>query len=453
MKFVFVWRAIVFVVAILAAAGHTWAQPAPVPRSTWTLDDVIATAIAQHPLVEAAGARLDAARGVRQTAATLPNPIATYWVEHGTVGQTLSGNDVLGGDLVRETQTYFTVPLDPLFQRAPRIRRADEEIKSAEANIKTARRQVALDAARIFFRVALAQVAVEAAQQNRGGLDRLVSYNQARVSQGTVPELDLIRARVELDRAATNVTLAEVDLVRSRAELWAFLGFPSPAPNTFTVTLPGARTAAGLLALADYVARAREQRPEIVSARARVAAAAADIEYQRRLAVRQLGATVGFKRSVGNNSFLGGVSIPIPLFDQNRGEVQRATGESLAAQKELAWSERSVAAEVQGAYDAAQQLSAQLSALQNAFVERAGEADRITLAAYQEGAATLLQVLDTTRALSETRLIYYRLLLAQQQSMVDLALAVGNEPSALGVLQASTSGPDPVAQRDSGVKR
>lgn len=453
MSFAFARRAMLFAVTAFAITGSGWAQSGSPPRLTWTLDDVIGTAIAQHPLVEAASARLDAAQGVRRTAGTLPNPIATYWVEHGTAsGPMLPLGQTLANDSVREMQTYFTLPLEPLFQRGPRVRHADEEIKVAEANIKTARRQVALDSANVFFRVALAQVSVEAAQQNRAGLEQLVSYNQVRVTHGTTAEVDLIRAQVELDRASTNVALAEVDLVRSRAELWAFLGFPGPAPNAFAVILPAAGTGAVLSALADYVAQARERRPEIVSARARVAAAAADVEYQRRLSVRQLGATFGFKRTAGINSLLGGISVPIPLFDQNRGEVQRATGESLAAQKELAWAERTVGAEVQGAYDSAQRLSAQVGTLRNSFVDRASEADRITIAAYQEGAATLLQVLDTARALSETRLAYYRLLLAQRQSVLDLALAVGNEPSVLGA-QPTSGGLTSVTQRDSGDQR
>ena len=39
-------------------------------------------AVAQHPLVEAARARVAAARGARLTARTLPNPVLTYWTEN-----------------------------------------------------------------------------------------------------------------------------------------------------------------------------------------------------------------------------------------------------------------------------------------------------------------------------------------------------------------------------------
>jgi len=50
------------------------------------------------------------------------------------------------------------------------------------------------------------------------------------------------------------------------------------------------------------------------------------------------------------------VSVPVPMFDRNRGEIQRTTNEAIATGKELVWAERRIEAEVQGAYDAAQQL-------------------------------------------------------------------------------------------------
>src|SRR5262249_39266361 len=149
------------------------------------------------------------------------------------------GSEAAGApSFTRETQTYFTVPLEPLFQRSPRVERTDQDVKAAEADVQVARRRVAVDAARLFFRVALAQAALAAAEQTRAGLEQLVTYNRARVSQGVSPEIDLMRAQVELDRTAANMTLSEVELNRSRAELGAFIGLPEGGAPTFAVVVP-----------------------------------------------------------------------------------------------------------------------------------------------------------------------------------------------------------------------
>lgn len=449
MSFTFLSRAGILAAALGATAASALAQPPPQPE--WTFAQVITTAVAQHPLVEAARVRVAAAEGGRITAGALPNPVMTYWVENAP----FPGQQRPFG-VSRETSTYVTLPLEPLFQRAPRMERATEEIRAAEAEVAAAHRQVALEAAAAFFRVALGQVAVEAAEENRVGLESLVAYNASRVREGATPEIDLIRAQVELDRAANNVVLAEVDVARSRADLWPFLSGDGRAPVAFRVTLPPAAAgdAIPLPTLTDLLSQAHAQRPELLSVRARVAVATAETAFQRRLAVRQLGATVGFKNVTGGNSaiagsntVIAGVSVPLPLFNRNRGDIQRASEEALAAQHELTWQERTVTAAVQGAYDVTQRLSAQVSRLQTSFLARADEGNRITLAAYQEGAATLLQVLDASRTLAEARLTYYRTLFAERQSVFDLALAAGRDPAAaLASLQTTRVVPSDLTQ-------
>lgn len=440
-------------VAALCATGAPAQTAAPQADSERTLEGVLTSALLQHPLLEAAQARVVAAQGGRITAGTFPNPVGTLWTENAS----LPGQRAEPG-INRETSTYFTLPLEPLFQRRPQVRAADERVKAAGADLTGARREVALDTAHAFYRVALAQVALEAAEENGRALEELVTFNRNRVSAGAIAEVDLLRVEVELDRATTNVGLARIDLVRSWAELRPFLGLSSPpmpalvagAPPTVPrVRVPEGPAAAPSMALSDLLARAREQRPEIVAARARVAAARAEVDYQRRLVLRDLGATLGFKQVNGDRTMIAGLTVPIPLFDRNRGAIQRTTNEAIATGKELAWAERRVEAEVLGAFEAAQQLGAQAGTRQRSMVDRATEARRITVAAYQEGATSLLQVLDAARTLAETRLTYYRTLLTQQQSTFDLALAAGIEPlPSISILQ-----PAPVAPSSGGANR
>jgi cobalt-zinc-cadmium efflux system outer membrane protein len=146
--------------------------------------------------------------------------------------------------------------------------------------------------------------------------------------------------------------------------------------------------------------------------------------------MRQIGAIFGRKRVEGRTSMVVGVGMTVPLFDQNRGAIARATNEHLAAERDLAWIERTVAADVEGAYEAAAPLSRRLADLQESFLARAEDVHRLTLGAYQEGGATLLQVLDATRMLADARLTYARTLFAERHSLFELALATGAEPVA-----------------------
>jgi outer membrane protein, heavy metal efflux system len=423
----FLLRAGLPVLAFLAVTGSgVMAQTqtsSTTLRPPWTLEDVLTAALTQHPVIEAARARVDAARGSRRTAGTLPNPIATYAVEDTPFpGQ---GRSVR---LEPERSAYVTFPLGALFQRGPRIDRADEDLRTAEADLLTAERHIARDVARAYYRVALAQVAVGAAEENRSAVERLVEYLRVRVREGASPEAELIRADVERDQTATEVTLADVDLVRARADLQPFLGSPSPSLDTLRVIAAEPSLAGAPLAPLEQFRQHGSLRPELVTARARVGAAQAAAAYERRLVIREAGASFGLKRTSGVNSMIAGLSVSVPLFDQNRGEVERATAERLAAERELAWSERVVAAEVTGAYEVARRLSTRVADLQRTFLSRAEESSRITLATYQEGAATLLQVLDASRTLAAARLSYSRAVFAQQESLFELMIAAGYDP-------------------------
>ena len=423
------------ILAAVASDGGAQSVADAIPAQAWTLEDAVTAALAQHPLVEAARARHDAARSERDGVRAIPNPIATFWVED---------------DLPRETSFYFTYPLESLVQRASRVRRAEEDLRAAGASLTLARRLVVADTVRAFFGVALAQVLHEEAEENRDRLEQLVSYNRARVGEGVTAEVELLRLDVELSRAANDVVLAEVELTRTRARLSPYLGDRARgglAAIRASVPEPPVLAVSPIPALDVVLAAARGGRPEIVSGRARAAAAAAAAQHERSLTLRQIGATVGSKRVDGRSAIVAGLSMTIPLFNLNGGPIARAASERIAAEQELVWVERSVGAGVEGAYGAATRLTSQLAELQQTFLARAGSVHRLTLAAYQEGGASLLQVLDATRMLADARLTYARTLFAQRESLFDLALATAPEPSDAFQLLRTWSTPPTVAHR------
>ncbi|HKH45938.1 MAG TPA: TolC family protein [Thermoanaerobaculia bacterium] len=384
--------------------------------------DVIRTAVSATPLVEAARARLQAAEASRLTARTIPDPLATLWIEN----LALPGRSSRGLD--RETSTYVTLPLEFLYQRGPRTRIADEGIRAAEAELRSARWLVALEAARAFERVAVAQSVVDAAVDLRQGLEELRTYNETRVAEGATAEGELLRVQTEVDRAAIDEALARAELARAWAELRQFVptaAAPAQPVTQRVVVEAGPLAVNGTPQLAELVERARAQQPELAAARARLDAARAAETYQRTLRVRQLGATLGTKRSGDETTLVAGISLPIPLFDRNRGEIARAAADRIAAEHDLEWTERRITSRVEAARRAMEILTAQLAALSPGLLSRAEESRQIALAAYREGAGTLVQVLDAARASSDLRQTYYQALLAREQGVLAIEEAVG----------------------------
>jgi outer membrane protein TolC len=217
-----VGRALIFVVAF-APCSTLRAQAAPDIRQAraWTLEEAVAAALAQHPLVEAARARLDAAHAERAGASALANPVGTLWLENvGYPGQRASAG-------ARESSLYVTYPLESLVQRGPRINRADQDVNAAQASLAVARRAVAAETVQYFFAVALAQALQEEADENRDRLEQLVAYNRVRAEAGVTAEGELLRLEVELDRARNDVVFAGVELMKQQSRL---APYPSRLP-------------------------------------------------------------------------------------------------------------------------------------------------------------------------------------------------------------------------------
>jgi cobalt-zinc-cadmium efflux system outer membrane protein len=143
--------------------------------------------------------------------------------------------------------------------------------------------------------------------------------------------------------------------------------------------------------------------------------------------VPDISAVLGVKQSGGASSLVAGASLPFPLFNQNRGEIARASAGREIAVLELAATERTARSDLAAAEQSARLLTERASALRAGFLARADEARRITLGAYQEGAVPLLNVIDAARAWGEARGTYYQTLFTQQESVLRLFVARGGD--------------------------
>ena len=441
------YRSLSIALLTLSVAGTSAAQAperaAPTLRSAGvrelppplTLGVVLDSVASTNPRVRASLAGVRAARGSRRAAGAFANPVFGYDVENTQ----LPGGATPTMD--REVMTTVTLALEELYQRAPRVRRADAELRAAEADAAATRQQVALDAASAYFRTALAEVELDAAREVAAWLDTVVAYNRARVREGVTAEADLIRSEVERDRAGTDAVVKEAELARSRADLAAFLGDPESVSTTQTVALeedPLPLPALGVSSAASP--------PNVRAARERASAAAAGIAAERSMFLRQLGATVGTKQTEGVSMLVAGVSLPVPLFDQNPGQRERASAERDAAQLELVAEQRAATAALVGAARAAELLTdraavlgARDSAGRVTYLARAEESRRIALGTYREGAIALFQVIDAIRASAEARVAYYQLVYAQHASVLALLVAQGAPLTSEAIRQGAPS--------------
>ena len=404
-----------------------------------TLNAVYDSVRSNSPVLAASLARVRSARGGISSARTWSNPMISF--ESQQMTDQPSGMSATQ----RETMTTAMIPLEQLYQRGPRIRRAEELKRAAEADALTQRQQVALDAADAFYRSALAQVNVDATRSLAQWFDTVVTYNAVRVREGVTAEADLIRSELERDHVLNELAIEESELARARADLQTFLGNSSDSailrvevdslplnlpinPNFRSAQLRGtARRVAAQSGLAENLGPVA--RPELQAAEARLLASEAAVASERRLLLREVGAMVGTKTSAGSSSLVAGFTVPFPLLDQNRGSIASARAETDAARFELAQQRRAAKADLLAAESAARILAQRVAMFGSGgtigYLNRAAEGRRIALGAYREGGTSLLQVIDAARAWREARTSYFETLFAQHRSVISLLVSEG----------------------------
>ena len=410
------FRILVLSIALAVLACPSDAQTMPSPTAEgMTLREVFDSARSNSPVLGAAKARVRAARGGLSSARTWSNPIVSFESQQMEQAPGMTTSQ-------RETMTTAMLPLEPLYQRGPRIKRAQALIRAGEADVLTQRQQIAVDAAEVFYQVALAQVNVIATRSLAQWFDTVVTYNSVRVREGVTAEADLIRSELERDHVLNDLAMAESELALAQAALQTFVGGRSHGAvlQVEVDSLPLTTSAAP--------PTNRVSRPEVEAARERIVASEAATAVERRMFLRELGAMVGTKNAAGTSSLIAGFTLPFPLLDQNRGSITAARAERDVAQSELEQEKRNADADLIGAESAARILSQRVATFGSGtvgYLARAEDARRIALGAYREGGTSLLQVIDAARAWKEARNSYFETLFAQHLAVIRLMVAKG----------------------------
>ena len=133
----------------------------------------------------------------------------------------------------------------------------------------------------------------------------------------------------------------------------------------------------------------------------------------------------GYKRVVGFDTLMGGVEIPLPLWNRNKDAIAASTHEVRAAEAELAAQQALVRAEVQASSRELALRRREVAVLLPPLMTRAQENFRTALAGYRSGIADVHEVLDAQRNLVGLETQYYRSVGEYHRSRAALDYATG----------------------------
>jgi len=394
-----------------------------------TVDDLVARALADNPDLQATQAEADAAHGRLQQAGLRPNPMFDLGVQ----------KNVAGPD--NNLTAMVTVPLDLNGRKAGRI-----GVATGELEMK--RTQVADRARRLRAEVRMKAGELLAAQRNLRFTEELLQVNrdalgllQTRVRQGAAPPLDENMLRVEVNRLEVSRRLLASQVEVRALEVKTLVGLGPEAPLALRGDL---RSASVRLDLQEGLTRALAARSDLLMARAEVAMAEAMIQKEKAEGRWDASVNVGYMRQDFGYDLNGltasgstkpiqdvfhyvgaGVSITLPVRNQNQGNIAAALASTTAAQRRLAFVTLTIRQEVTAVftrYDAAQRA---LEIYTQGVQEVARQNLEVVRQTYTLGRATLLDVIAEQRRYIDVETGYTDALKQVYDAAVDIERAVG----------------------------
>jgi cobalt-zinc-cadmium efflux system outer membrane protein len=125
-----------------------------------------------------------------------------------------------------------------------------------------------------------------------------------------------------------------------------------------------------------------------------------------------------YHREAGDESLIGGLSVPIPLWYRRQGEIQAALGAKERAEADRARVENDMVTAISDYVQDARTAHEQIAVFEKGLLKQAEEALGIARFSFKHGAASLLEVLDAQRVYRQMVLEY-----AQARSAYAIAWA------------------------------
>jgi cobalt-zinc-cadmium efflux system outer membrane protein len=420
------------VVATLAASFAASPAAAQAPQGSLTpltIAQAVDLAVQHNLNLLAQRAGLASADAAIVTARLRPNPVlSAEAVNQDWLG---TGFNDQNGAGPQEYAAHVDVPFEMGGKRERRIDLADGARRVAVEQLDDAVRRLRIDTTLAAVDILEAKSKLQLAQDNYASLQTLQALNDRRLQSGAIAPVEVARSRVAMLQYAATVRSAQLALDAARLKLLPLLGRAStdtPVDIVDPLRLAPAAAAPDLAALQQA---ARETRPDLRAAEADRARTQADLRLQ--VAQGKVDYTVGaeYRRQQGVNgkgNLLGlFVSVPLPVFNRNQGEIARAGSDQERAARTIDALQNDISAEVAGAYQEYESSRQLLVEIERDLLTPSDEARRATAYMYQAGATSLIDVLDAQRAYNDTMDTYYSAEATYRRAHARLALITGKD--------------------------
>ncbi len=389
-----------------------------------TLNAALQRALAANPKLVAADRDIGIATGKHIQAGAIPNPEVSFELDN-----------VFGtGDYRGLNSAEKTIGIGQLIElggkREARLAVGAAELQSARWQREAVRLEILSDTAVAFFNVLSGQRKVQIFDAQIEALDRLLPLLQRRIDAGASSPGEIARVQVAADLVRAERERARTTLAIARRELAVVMG----APTVNFEHVVGDLSQIGRLPAFAVLLRQLDKNPQLVRWTAIRAQKDAEFLSARLKPIPDLKIELAWKHireptefgARNNQAFRLGASIPIPVWDQNLGNIAAAQQERLKVEAERGASRAALILMLAKAYDTQSGALREMEVLRNSALPNARRAVETIESGYSQGRFNLLEVLDAQSTSAQVAL-------REQEALVSFHTSVATIQGLTGI--------------------
>lgn len=363
---------------------------------TITLGAALQRALTASPRLTAAERDIGIARGQRIQAGALLNPELSYEQDNSF------GSGIYRGTKSAETTLQISQLFELFGKREARIAAGQAVVEATTIERQAVRLQILSETAIAFLSVLGLQRRIQILDDQVAAIDRLSPLLQRRVDAGASSPAETGRAEVasalvKADRERTKAALAS-----ARRELAVLMGDTSPKFGTVS----GRLDTTGRPPSFQVVIAAIDANPQLVRWNAVYAQRNAELLLARLRPYPDVRLSAGWRHfnETNDDAVRLSVTVPIPVFDQNQGNILSAQ-ENLAKTRAEREANRKTLLVLAGrAYDTLRGSLRELTILRETAIPKSRQAFEAIFEGYGQGRFTLLEVLDAQASVVQAQL-------------------------------------------------
>jgi len=385
-----------------------------------TLEQAIETALRLNPTLAAFAHGVSAAQARLDQASLYANPEFDFEAEN------FGGSGMLGGFSLAETTFAFSQPILLGGKIAGRKGVAGSDHALATRDLEAVRLDVVARTTIAFNNVIVNQENVRLTEELFMVAETFADTVRARVEAGKVSPVEEIRARAAAARVRVEVAKATRALAAARVRLATSWGSSEPRFIRAAGQLPIPTAPPPL----DILEGLLTETPEMARLLQEVERQEQVVKLEKARGVPDLTLTAGPRhfRDTGSWAWVGGFSLPLPIFDRNQGGRRAAEFELERTRSEVAAERVALESRLAQGLERLRAISEEASSYQREIVPANTEAFEAMSFGFREGKFGFLEVLDAQRSLFEARLLHLDSLRRYAAARTQLERLIGHFP-------------------------